>query len=105
MHSHQHLDEARHAEVHHAMERLQEPLVRTFEEAGAADPNLAPRAAATLFAGLIGSLVMFGGDPMGPTRESPLPAEPEARLRLAISLFLGGYWALAQDPQPPIGRD
>ena len=43
LHAHEHLDEAHHQQLHDAMDRLQEPVVRCFEEAGPPDRALSPR--------------------------------------------------------------
>jgi AcrR family transcriptional regulator len=92
LHSHQHLDDQRHDEVHRAMERLQEPAIRMFAEAGPSNAALSPRAATTLFGGLVASLII-----QFPTAaDDELPREPAERARVAVRLFLQGYLGLAQ---------
>jgi AcrR family transcriptional regulator len=104
LHAHEHLGEAHHQELHAAMDRLEEPVIRCFEEAGVPDAQLTPRAAATLLGGIMFSLIFASGNPV--TSASPLPADRADRARLAIALFLGGYWAVARgnDPDPGPGR-
>jgi len=91
--AHEHLDEAHHRQLHAAMDRLQEPVIRCFEEAGPPDPRLAPRAAASLLGGVLASLIFFTGED---ARDDPLPSEPRARAELAVRLFVHGYDRLAR---------
>jgi AcrR family transcriptional regulator len=98
--AHEHLDAAHHQQLHDAMDRLQEPVVRCFEEAGPQDPAITPRAASELLAGVLFSLI-FAPEAEGGGR-SPLPADQTERALLAIRLFLRGYWSLASgDESPP----
>jgi len=92
LHSHQHLDRERHDQVHRAMERLQEPAIRTFAEAGPASAQLSPRAATTLFGGLVASLIIQFPTSAG----DELPSDPTERARVAVRLFLNGYLAPAR---------
>ena len=92
IHAHEHLDEAHHQQLHKAMDSLQEPVVRSFAEAGPPDPRLSPRAASELLGGVLFSLI-FAPDT---DSESPLPKDRVERATLAIRLFLGGYWTLAR---------
>jgi hypothetical protein len=92
LHSHQHLDRQRHDQVHRAMERLQEPAIRTFAEAGPASAELSPRAATTLFGGLVASLIIQFPTSAG----DELPSGATERARLAVRLFLNGYLAPAR---------
>ena len=98
--AHEHLDAEHHQQLHDAMDRLQEPVVRCFEEAGPQDPAISPRAASELLAGILFSLI-FAPEAEGGGR-SPLPADQTERALLAIRLFLRGYWSLASgDESPP----
>jgi len=93
VHAHEHLDEAHHQQLHKAMDTLQEPVVRCFAEAGPADAELSPKAASELLGGVLFSLIF------APAQEgvrSELPADRVERARLAIRLFLNGYWSLAR---------
>jgi AcrR family transcriptional regulator len=92
LHAHDHLDEAHHQQLHRAMDELQAPVIRCFAEAGAADPRLSPRAASELLGGVLFSLI-FAPDL---NESSSLPKDRIERATLAIRLFLGGYWSLAQ---------
>jgi len=94
LHSHQHLDHERHAQVHQAMERLQEPAIRVFAEGEVVNAGLSPRAATTLLGGVIASLILPFPDSGG----DDLPSDPEERVRLAIRVFLRGYLGLAAEP-------
>src|SRR6188472_2312561 len=53
LHAHEHLDDAHHQQLHDAMDRLQEPVIRCFELAGPPDPALSPRAAVELLSGIL----------------------------------------------------
>jgi AcrR family transcriptional regulator len=92
IHSHQQLDEEHHSEVHRAMDRLQEPMIRCFVEAGADDSHLPVETAAALLGAVMFSL-MFRLESLS---ASALPESREERARLAIRLFLNGYYALAR---------
>ena len=92
LHAHEHLDEAHHQQLHEAMDKLQEPVIRTFAEAGPADARLSAKAASELLGGVLFSLI-FAPD-VGVTSE--LPRDRIERATLAIRLFLGGYWSLAR---------
>jgi AcrR family transcriptional regulator len=92
LHAHEHLDEAHHQQLHKAMDELQEPVIRTFAEAGPADARLSAKAASELLGGVLFSLV-FAPD-VGSASE--LPKDRIERATLAIRLFLGGYWSLAR---------
>jgi AcrR family transcriptional regulator len=93
LHAHEHLDEAHHQQLHKAMDDLQEPVIRTFAEAGPPDPLLPPRAASELLGGVLFSLIFVNPDTPD---DSALPKDRVERARLAIRLFLGGYWSLAR---------
>ncbi len=93
LHAHEHLDEAHHQQLHDAMDQLQDPVIRCFEEAGPKDPAMSPRAASELLAGILFSLI-FAPD-SHPADASPLPTDRTERAVLAIRLFLRGYWSLA----------
>jgi AcrR family transcriptional regulator len=93
IHAHEHLDDAHHQQLHKAMGELQEPVIRCFAEAGPADARLSPRAASELLGGVLFSLIFAPGEAL---EESPLPKDRVERARLAIRLFLGGYWSLAR---------
>src|SRR5690349_8364621 len=97
--AHGHLDEAHHQQLHDAMDRLSDPVVRCFEEAGPQDPALSPRAASELLAGILFSLVFAPGDHEADS--SPLPKDRTERAILAIRLFLRGYWTLASGDSAP----
>jgi AcrR family transcriptional regulator len=97
LHAHQHLDEAHHQQLHDAMDELQEPVVRCFAEAGPADPEVTPKAASELLAGVLFSLIFAAGEN---TAESTLPTGHVERATLAIRLFLRGYWSLASGTAP-----
>lgn len=101
LHAHEHLDEAHHRQLHDAMDRLQDPVIRCFEEAGPADPTISPKAASELLAGILFSLI-FAPD-AHPTDASPLPTDRTERAALAIRLFLRGYWSLASPAGPAEG--
>jgi AcrR family transcriptional regulator len=94
LHAHGHLDEEHHQQLHRAMDRLQEPVIRCFAEAGPPDPRLSPRAASELLGGVLFSLIFVNPDA---DTDSELPKVPIERATLAIRLFLGGYWSLARD--------
>lgn len=91
--AHEHLDAVHHQQLHDAMDRLQEPVIRCFEEAGPRDPAVSPRVAATMLGGLLASLIFFADEP---GREDPLPGDRHERVDLAVSLFVHGYDALAR---------
>jgi len=93
LHAHQHLDEAHHQQLHEAMDRLQDPVIRCFEEAGPRDPAISPKAASELLGGTLFSLI-FAPDAHG-DGPGPLPTDRTERAMLAIRLFLRGYWSLA----------
>ena len=93
--AHEHLDDAHHQQLHKAMSDLQAPVVRCFAEAGPADSRLAPKAASELLAGVLFSLIFALAEGEGDT-VSPLPQDRVERAKLAIRLFLGGYWSLAR---------
>jgi AcrR family transcriptional regulator len=93
LHAHEHLDAAHHLRLHEAMDRLQEPIVRCFAEAGPRDAALSPRAATELLVGIMFSLI-FVRETSEATPGS-LPVDRTERANLAIRLFLGGYWSLA----------
>ena len=97
LHAHQHLDDEHHMQLHKAMDELQEPVVRCFAEAGPPDPELAPRAASELLAGVLFSLIFAAGES---NPESTLPTGQVERATLAIRLFLRGYWSLAEGSRP-----
>lgn len=92
LHAHEHLDDAHHQQLHRAMDELQEPVIRTFAEAGPADARLSAKAASELLGGVLFSLI-FAPD-VGSASE--LPNDRIERATLAIRLFLGGYWSLAR---------
>ena len=52
-----------------------------------------PRAATELLGGILFSLIFANP---GAAAESPLPKDRVERAKLAIRLFLGGYWSLAR---------
>jgi AcrR family transcriptional regulator len=91
--AHEHLDAAHHRQLHEAMDRLQEPVIRCFEEAGPPDAQLAPKAAASLLGGVLASLIFFTAED---ARDDPLPTDPPARAELAVRLFVHGYDRLAR---------
>jgi AcrR family transcriptional regulator len=91
LHSHEHLDEAHHLELHRAMDRLQEPAIRCFVETGAPERPLAPRTAAALLGGISFSLLFVGDEVFG---DVDLPKDPSERARLVVRLFLDGYRGL-----------
>jgi AcrR family transcriptional regulator len=93
LHAHEHLDEAHHQQLHDAMDGLQDPVVRCFEEAGPTDPAITPRAASELLAGILFSLIF--APESHESSSGPLPADRTERAKLAIRLFLRGYWSLA----------
>ena len=93
LHAHEHLDEAHHLQLHQAMDRLQDPVIRCFEESGPRDPAISPKAASELLGGTLFSLI-FAPDTHG-AEPGPLPADRTERATLAIRLFLRGYWSLA----------
>ena len=93
--AHEHLDDAHHQQLHKAMGELQEPVVRCFAEAGPPDAQLAPKAASELLGGVLFSLIFAAGEGEG-EGDSPLPKDRVERAKLAIRLFLGGYWSLAR---------
>jgi len=97
LHAHQHLDDEHHMQLHKPMDELQEPVVRCFAEAGPPDPELAPRAASELLAGVLFSLIFAAGES---NPESTLPTGQVERATLAIRLFLRGYWSLAEGSGP-----
>jgi AcrR family transcriptional regulator len=104
LYAHEHLDEAHHQQLHAEMERLQEPVIRCFEEAGPPKPQLSPAAAATLLGGIVASLIFTGGGGQ-PGGEPALPADRHERAVLSIRLFLRGYWSLARgDTADPEGH-
>ena len=99
LHAHEHLDEAHHQQLHDAMDELQEPVIRCFEEAGPPDPALRPRAASELLAGILFSLIFA---PARGNRRSALPGGPGRSGRSSRSACsCAGYWSLAgaRDPQ------
>jgi AcrR family transcriptional regulator len=96
--AHEHLDDAHHQQLHKAMSDLQEPVIRCFAEAGPADAQLAPKVASELLGGVLFSLIFTPGDADG---DSPLPKDRVERAKLAIRLFLGGYWSLARGEDQP----
>jgi AcrR family transcriptional regulator len=99
LHAHQHLDEAHHRQLHDAMDRLSDPVIRCFAEAGPAEPRLSPRASSELLAGILFSLIFA---PAGhEDSASDLPRDRTERAILAIRLFLRGYWALAEADSSP----
>jgi len=98
LHAHEHLDDAHHQQLHDAMDRLQEPVIRCFELAGPPDPALSPRAAVELLSGILFSLIFAPASAVGTT--SALPADQDERATLAIRLFLRGYWSLAEGASP-----
>lgn len=91
LHSHEHLDEAHHLELHRAMDRLQEPAIRCFVETGAPDRPIAPRTAAALLGGISFSLLFVGDEVFGTV---DLPKDPHEKARLVVRLFLDGYRGL-----------
>jgi AcrR family transcriptional regulator len=91
--AHEHLDDAHHRRLHEAMDRLQEPVIRCFEEAGPPDPALGAKAAASLLGGVLASLIFFTAED---ARDDPLPSDPRARAELAVRLFVHGYDRLAR---------
>ncbi len=93
--AHEHLDEAHHQQLHKAMSDLQAPVIRCFAEAGPANAQLAPKAASELLAGVLFSLIFALAEDEG-DGDSPLPHDRVERAKLAIRLFLGGYWSLAR---------
>jgi AcrR family transcriptional regulator len=93
LHAHEHLDDVHHQQLHKAMDELQEPVIRCFEEFGQPDPRLSPRAATELLGGVLFSLIFTNPDTPA---VSGLPTERAERARLAVRLFLGGYWSLAR---------
>lgn len=93
IHAHEHLDDAHHQQLHKAMDQLQEPVIRCFAEAGPADAQLSPKAASELLGGMLFSLILAPGET---GTGSPLPTDRTDRAKLAIRLFLGGYWSLAR---------
>jgi hypothetical protein len=93
LHAHDHLDEAHHLQLHKAMDELQEPVIRCFEEFGPPGSPLTPRAATELLGGVLFSLIFTNPDTPA---VSGLPTDRTERARLAIRLFLGGYWSLAR---------
>jgi TetR/AcrR family acrAB operon transcriptional repressor len=95
LHAHGHLDEEHHQQLHRAMDRLQEPVIRCFEESGPPDPALSPRAASELLSGILFSLI-FAPDETS-AGGSDLPTQQTERAVLAIQLFLRGYWSLASE--------
>ena len=98
--AHEHLDSEHHQQLHEAMDRLQEPVIRCFEEAGPRDPALSPRAASELLAGILFSLIF--APEAGEAGRSPLPTDQTDRALLAIRLFLRGYWSLASGDESPL---
>ena len=90
--AHEHLDDAHHQQLHKAMGELQEPVVRCFAEAGPADAQLSPKAASELLGGVLFSLIFAPGED---NADTPLPQDRAERAKLAIRLFLRGYWSLA----------
>jgi AcrR family transcriptional regulator len=94
LHSHQHLDEAHHQELHRAMDRLQEPAIRCFVETGAPERPIPPRTAAALLGGISFSLLFVGDEVFG---DVELPKDPRERARLVVRLFLDGYRGLIGD--------
>jgi AcrR family transcriptional regulator len=97
--AHEHLDHAHHQQLHEAMDRLQEPVIHCFEEAGPPDPAINPRAASELLGGILFSLI-FANEAAGQVSDS-LPADRTERAMLAIRLFLRGYWSLASGEPTP----
>ncbi len=91
--AHEHLDDAHHRQLHEAMDHLQEPVIRCFEEAGPPNAALDAKAAATLLGGVLASLLFFTGEDV---REDRLPTDPRARAELAVRLFVHGYDQLAR---------
>jgi AcrR family transcriptional regulator len=98
LHAHEHLDEAHHQQLHLAMDELQGPVIRCFEEFGPPDARLSPRAATELLGGVLFSLIFTNPDTPD---VSALPTERVERARLAIRLFLGGYWSLVRGEDQP----
>jgi AcrR family transcriptional regulator len=98
--AHGHLDDAHHQQLHDAMDRLQEPVVRCFREAGPPDPALSPEAASELLAGILFALIFVGNDDEAHAAVSRLPSDRTERALLAIRLFLRGYEALASGDTP-----
>ena len=98
LHAHEHLDDAHHQQLHAAMDELQEPVVRCFAEAGPSDPELSPKAASELLGGILFSLIFTSAEA---TADGALPVDRVERAKLAIRLFLRGYWSLAgaRDPE------
>jgi AcrR family transcriptional regulator len=102
--AHEHLDTAHHLQLHAAMDRLQEPVIRCFEEAGPPHAALSPEAAATMLGGLLASLILFADEP---GREDPLPRDKRERANLAVRLFIHGYEWVArgqagEEPSPSV---
>ena len=95
LHAHGHLDEAHHQQLHDAMDRLQDPVVRCFEEAGPPNPTISPKAASELLGGTLFSLIFAPDSHGAEAGPGPLPADRTERAILAIRLFLRGYWSLA----------
>ncbi len=91
--AHEHLDDAHHRQLHAAMDRLQEPVIRCFEEAGPPDAALGAKAAASLLGGVLASLIFYTAED---ARDDPLPSDPRARAELAVRLFVHGYDRLAR---------
>ena len=98
--AHGHLDDAHHQQLHAAMDRLQEPVVNAFREAGPPDPALSPEAASELLAGILFALIFAGQEDEAHTAVSRLPAIRTERAVLAIRLFLHGYVSLATGETP-----
>jgi AcrR family transcriptional regulator len=95
LNAHQHLDEDHHQQLHVAMDRLREPVIRCFAEAGTPDPTLNPDVAAALLSGTLFALI-FAFDESD--SEAPvLPTDRTERATLAIRLFLRGYWEISTE--------
>ena len=86
--AHQHLGEARHSEVHAAMDRLSEPVQVLFD-AEYGSTGIDPRLAAALFQTTIAALIMSTrAGHEGPV--DPRVTDSDARARMAVGLFLHG---------------
>jgi AcrR family transcriptional regulator len=102
---HNHLDEARHREVHAALERGQQTVARVFADMPTRwDSVMTPRLAASLFSTFVGVSIAAAAQAAEQSELTHLPTDSTERARIVVRLFLDGYRSFTVPEADPPGR-